>query len=89
VVWIGIISNLLMLLAGFIAWYKQYQIRLDERKHFSEESAKLIAERDSAVRKAQQLLVMDHSERQKLMDIEYEATKDDPRALLDFLNRRL
>jgi len=87
--WIGIIANLLTLLAGFIAWYKQYQIRLDERKYFSEESAKLIAERDSAVRKAQQLLVMDHSERQKLMDIEYEAAKDDPRALLDFLTRRL
>ena len=87
--WLLAIANLITLLAGLLAWWKQYQIRLEERERLQAANAVLLAERDTAVRKAQHLLDMDHAERQKLQDAEYHAAKNDPSALLEFLNRRL
>ena len=86
---ISAVANLVLLLAGVFAWWKEHKIRLDERDHLNLQVQALTAEKARLAVQLQQHLGEQFTEQQKVKDAEYESVKDDPKALQEWLNRQL
>lgn len=87
--WFLAIANFFILVGGIVAWWKQYRIRLEERKLYTIALEAARAEKEAAILTERARIVEEFATRQKVRDAEFEALQSDPGALLDWFNRQL